>query len=60
MLQEIFAKKTYKCKQVRSDQIPDVIFLKHCIITYISRWNEIILKMYIEMKLSPKVQFKRL
>ena len=50
------------CRQIRSEQIlTSVTVLKHCIITEdISRWSEITLKKYIEMRLHRKDTAKRL
>ena len=50
------------CRQTRSEQIStSVNVLKHCIITKdISRWNEITLKKYIEMRLHRKETAKQL
>ena len=53
---KISAENRCHCRQIRSEQISTcVIFLKHCIITCdISRWNDVSLKKYIEMKLHGK------
>ena len=59
---KIFAKKSCKCKQIRSDRTPaSLIVLKHCLITYyISRLNEITRRRYIKTILNPKGTFKQL